>query len=393
MQILSESGFFPKLAGEFLVQLQISLFFFLALNNSSGHDFSQLSDYQTTTWRVEDGLPQSTVTCIAQSADGYLWLGPQNGLVRFDGVKFRVFDENNTPAIKNSRIVRLLSDKDGTLWVGTEHSGLVCLRNGQFTVSSDSWSLSSPAAHALTCDVEGQIWVGTDSELAVLQEGRFQPVWGRMNEKNFQVDFLSPSRGGGAWVAANGRLRKFEAGHWTIDLGAYTWTNWPIYDLYEDRENRLWVATLGSGLFRYDTNGEVLHLTSQNGLPTDFVRCVTEDREGNIWVGTEGGGLCRLKQSIFQTYGVKQGLASDQVMAVAAAQDGGLWIGTDGDGLDHWKDGKVQHYGLNEGLGNGHAWSVIQDHHGIVWVGTWDGIYELDGGKFSGLSDGQTIRS
>jgi len=434
MQILSESGFFPKLAGEFLVQLQISLFFFLALNNSSGHDFSQLSDYQTTTWRVEDGLPQSTVTCIAQSADGYLWLGTQNGLVRFDGVKFRVFDENNTPAIKNSRIVRLLSDKDGTLWVGTEHSGLVCLRNGQFTsyevpgrgtthdyarvfchdregalwqvscewqlikflngqftVSSDSWSLSSPAAHALTCDVEGQIWVGTDSELAVLQEGRFQPVWGRMNEKNFQVDFLSPSRGGGAWVAANGRLRKFEAGHWTIDLGAYTWTNWPIYDLYEDRENRLWVATLGSGLFRYDTNGEVLHLTSQSGLPTDFVRCVTEDREGNIWVGTEGGGLCRLKQSIFQTYGVKQGLASDQVMAVAAAQDGGLWIGTDGDGLDHWKDGKVQHYGLNEGLGNGHAWSVIQDHHGIVWVGTWDGIYELDGGKFSGLSDGQTI--
>ena len=108
---------------------------------------------------------------------------------------------------------------------------------------------------------------------------------------------------------------------------------------------------LAADCFGMISNGEVLHLTSQNGLPTDFVRCVTEDREGNIWVGTEGGGLCRLKQSIFQTYGVKEGLASDQVMAVAEAQDGGLWIGTDGDGLDHWKDGKVQHYGLNEGFG------------------------------------------
>jgi ligand-binding sensor domain-containing protein/signal transduction histidine kinase len=408
--------------------------FFLALNNSSGGDFPQLTQYQTTTWRVEDGLPQSTVTCMAQASDGYLWLGTQNGLVRFDGVKFRVFDENNTPAIKNSRIVRLLSDKDGALWVGTEHGGLVCLRKGQFTsyevpgrgtthdyarafcedgqgalwqvscewqlikfwqgqftVFSDSWNLASPTARALACDVEGQIWVGTDSELAVRQGGRFQPGWGRTNEENFQVDFLSPSRGGGVWVAANGRLRKFETGHWTNDLGAYRWTNRPIYDLCEDRESRLWVGTLGSGLFRYDLSGGVLHLTSQNGLPTDFVRCVMEDREGNVWVGTEGGGLCRLKPSIFQTYGVKEGLASDQVMAVAEARDGGLWISTDGDGLDHWKDGKVRHYGFNEGLRNGNVWSVIEDRHGTVWAGTWDGIYELDGGKFSGLSDGQTI--
>lgn len=412
----------------------MGLLFFLALNASSGRDFSQLSEYQTTIWRVEDGLPQSTVTCIAQSSDGYLWLGTQNGLVRFDGVKFRVFDENNTPAIKNSRIVQLFSGRDGTLWVGTEHGGLVGLRNGQFsphevpsrgtthdyarvlcddrqgalwqvscewqlvrflneqfTVPSDTWNLSSHAARALTCDVAGQIWVGTDSELAVRQEGRFEPVWGRTNEGNFQVDFLSPSRGGGVWVAANGRLRKFEAGNWAVDLGAYAWTNRPIYDLYEDGENRLWVATLGNGLFRYDTNGEVLHLTSQNGLPTDFVRCVMEDREGNVWAGTEGGGLCRLKQPIFQTYGTQQGLASDQVMAVANAQDGGLWISTDGNGLDHWKEDKVRHYGFNEGLANGHVWSVIQDRHGVVWAGTWDGLYELQGGKFSGLSDGQTI--
>jgi ligand-binding sensor domain-containing protein/signal transduction histidine kinase len=433
MQFLPESGFRPKLPILILVRLRIA-FFFLALNNSFGSSLSQPSPYQTANWRVEDGLPQSTVTCIAQSADGYLWLGTQNGLVRFDGVKFRVFDENNTPAIKNSRIVQLLSGKDGTLWVGTEHGGLVCLREGQFTsqeapgrgtthdyarvfcedrqgalwqvscewqlirfsqgqftVFSDGWNLSSQTARTLACDVAGQVWVGTDNELAVLHGGLFQPVWGRTNEENFQVDFMAPSREGGVWVAANGRMRKFETGHRTVDLGAYSWTNRPIYDLCEDKENHLWVATLGSGLFRYDLNGKVLHVTSRNGLPTDFVRCVMEDREGNVWVGTEGGGLCLLKQSLFQTYGVKEGLASDQVMAVAEARDGGLWISTDGDGLDHLKDGKVQHYGFNEGLKNGNVWSVIQDRHGVVWAGTWDGVYQLDGGKFAGLSDGQTI--
>jgi ligand-binding sensor domain-containing protein/signal transduction histidine kinase len=425
----------PRLSGRVSVQLLIGCcFFFLARNNLSGRDLPAFAEYQTTIWRVEDGLPQSTVTCLAQTAEGYLWLGTQNGLVRFDGVKFRVFDENNTPAFKNSRIVRLLSNQDGTLWVGTEHSGLVGVYDGhftsynvpsrgtthdyarvfcndragalwevscewqlikcaqgQFTVPSDGWDLSGAQAHALTCDAAGKIWVGTERELAVLQAGRFQPVWSQTNEANFQVDFLAPSRLGGVWVAANGRLRKFEAGHWTTDLGVYTWTNRPIYDLYEDRENRLWVATLGSGLFRYDTNGGVLHLTSQNGLPTDFIRYVMEDREGNVWVGTEGGGLCRLKPTIFQTYGVTQGLASDQVMAVAEAGDGGLWIGTDGDGLDHWQDGKVRHYGLNEGLGNGHVWSVLQDRQGTVWAGTWDGLYKWENNTFNGISDGQSI--
>jgi len=428
------SRFIPQLSGRAFLCWLLSFFSFFCGNDSFGRDSVPFAEYQTTIWRVEDGLPQSTVTCVAQSAEGYLWLGTQNGLVRFDGVQFRVFDENNTPAFRNSRIVRLLGDPEGTLWVGTEHGGLVRLRDGQFTpfqvpsrgtthdyarvfsedhqgalwqvscewqlikcvrgqftVLSDNWNLSSAAAHALTCDSEGRIWVGTDRELAVLQDGQFQTMWGRTNEDNFQVDFLAPSHTGGVWVAANGRLRKFESGHWTTDLGAYAWTNQPIYDLYEDRESRVWVATLGGGLFRFETNGRFLRLSSQNGLPTDFVRYVTEDREGDMWVGTEGGGLCRLKPTVFQTYAVPQGLASDQVMPVAQARDGGLWIGTDGNGLDQWQNGEVQHYGLGEGLGNGHVWSVLQDRHGTVWAGTWDGLYKLENGTFNGLSDGVTI--
>jgi streptogramin lyase len=128
---------------------------------------------------------------------------------------------------------------------------------------------------------------------------------------------------------------------------------------------------MGDGLFRYSTNGTVLRLTTQQGLPTDLIRCVTEDHEGNVWVGTEGGGLCRLKPTLFETYGQREGLSSDQVQTVHEDDEGALWIGTNGDGLDRMKEGKVERFGLAQGLSNGHLWCVLRDRGGVVWAGTW----------------------
>src|SRR5580693_5552223 len=149
--------------------------FFLEFNAFPAPDSPPLSEYQTTVWRGEDGLPQSTVTCIAQSAEGYLWLGTQNGLVRFDGVKFRVFEENNTPAFKNSRIVRLLNDAGGTLWVGTEHSGLVKLGDGQFTAYKvPSRGTTHDYARVFCDDREGALWqVSCEWQLIKFQDGKF----------------------------------------------------------------------------------------------------------------------------------------------------------------------------------------------------------------------------
>jgi ligand-binding sensor domain-containing protein/signal transduction histidine kinase len=392
------------------------------------------ANYQVDVWQTDEGLPQGTVTSIAQTADGYLWLGTQNGLVRFDGVRFQVFNENNVPAIKNNRIVQLYVDRLDRLWIGAEQGNLVCFQNGQFSsyempgkgtafnyarafcddaggglwtvsvewqlirlqngkfdVPSANWRLGGIRPDAVTSDQAGRVWVGTEKELAVWQNGTFQTAYGQTNEPNFEVNFLARSRTGGIWVAGNNQLRKFEAGRWVTNRGAYAWTNSPVYGLYEDRQNRLWVATLGDGLFRYDTDGTVLHLTTKDGLPNDFVRCVTEDHEGNIWAGMEGGGLCRLKPAIFQTLGVHQGLSSDQVMSMCEAADGSFWIGMNGAGLDHLSDGKISHYGSAQGLMNGQVWSVVQDRHGTIWLGTWDGLFKRENDHFTGLSDGVTI--
>ncbi len=390
--------------------------------------------YQFDVWQTDEGLPQSTVTSIVQTRDGYLWLGTQNGLVRFDGVSFKVFKEDNTLAIKNNRFVKLFLDREGTLWVSGEQGELLCLRNGRFTyyqmpgkgtafsyaraicddsegrvwvvscdwqliclgkagftVPSADWNLKGIEPDAVADDEAGRVWVQTEQELAVWQDGKFQTTWSETNAGNFQVD-MATSRAGGVWVAANGRLRKFESGRWTADRGAFAWTNSPIYDLYEDSHDRVWVATMGSGLYRYDSDGAVLHLTTKDGLPSDFVRCVTEDREGNMWVGMESGGLCRLRPATFQSVGVRQGLSSDQVTSACESTNADIWIALNGDGLDRLSsNGHVEHYGSSEGLMNGHVWSVLLDHDGIVWAGTWDGLFKCEGGRFADLSDGATI--
>jgi ligand-binding sensor domain-containing protein/signal transduction histidine kinase len=390
--------------------------------------------YQFDVWQTDEGLPQSTVTSIVQTRDGYLWLGTQNGLVRFDGVRFTVFNGNNTPAIKNDRIAQLFEDHQGTLWVSGEQGEILCLRNGRFTsyempgkgtpfnyarricddaeghlwvvscewrlirledgrftVPSTNWNLESVQPATVAADQTGRVWVGTEKELAVWQIGKFQSMWSETNEGNFHVD-LATSHTGGVWVATNRRLRKFESGHWVADFGPYAWGNSPIYNLYEDSRSRIWVATMGSGLFRYNPDGTVLHLGKKDGLPTDFVRCVIEDREGNMWIGMESGGLCRLRPKTFISLGVQQGLSSDQVTSVCESTNGSFWIAMDGEGLDHLSsDGKVNHYGSSNGLLNGHVWSVLQDRRGLVWAGTWAGLFRREKDGFADLSDGVNI--
>ena len=391
------------------------------------------AEYRVDVWQTDDGLPHNTITALTQTRDGYLWLGTQNGLVRFDGVRFALFDTHNTPALPSDRIVQLHEDSAGTLWIGTELGGVVGLRHGLFTThlapglgtahnyarsfASDSrgtlwmascewqllslshgsftrenaaWPLSGSECYSVASDPKG-VWIGTGVELAFHDGTAFRQVWSTNQEPDFRVEYLSPSRLGGCWVAANRRLRRFDQGGWAADLGAYAWTNRPVYDLYEDRRGRVWVATLGAGVHRCEP-GHTLSLTTRDGLPTDFIRCVCEDREGNVWLGTEGGGLCRLKAAAFQVIGQREGLPSEQVLAVSEAGDGGMWVGTNGDGLTHLKDGQVERLGAEQGLGNGHVWSVLEDRQGVVWAGTWGGLFaRAPGGHFNGLSDNRRI--
>jgi ligand-binding sensor domain-containing protein len=382
--------------------------------------------YRIDTWQVENGLPQGSVTSMIQTREGYLWLGTFNGLVRFDGVQFKVFNPNNTPGLPSSRILQLFEDRQNALWIGTEEGSLVkysdgrfktqaapgqeCLRgyiqgfaetddgalwlgtserqlfrfaSGRMSLIETNSNLIGSEIDSLTTDAKGNLWVSTDVALALEGHGTFAAVCEQRRSERLEPGLVASSHRGGCWAGVNRRLRRLDRGQWVEDFGTYPWSKGNLYCMVEDRRGQLWVGTYGSGLFRYSTNGEVLHISTREGLPGDLVRSLCEDREGDLWVGTEGDGLARLKPALFRTYDRRQGLSGDCVLSICEGSHGELWIGTNGDGLDRLRDGAVQHYGAEQGLANEYVWSVLQDPQGQVWAGTWGGgLYQLQGERF-----------
>lgn len=382
--------------------------------------------YRIDSWQVDDGLPQSSVLSIVQTHDGYLWLGTFGGLVRFDGVQFKVFTPNSSPGLPSRRILSLFEDRRGTLWIGTEEGHLVQYANGQFrTCSPPGWAklsgyvqcfaenadgqlwlvtperqliripedqreISAPNLEALASgvnfmarDARGQIWTSSDTAVSAWKDGRLVDVAGVAPGEEATPAVLAGSRSGGCWVASGGRLRRLTAGGCAADYGAYPWSKGNVVRMLEDRNGQVWVGTYGSGLYCYATNGAVRHFSTGDGLPGDLIRSLFEDSEGNIWVGTEGYGLARVKPVVFRSYGRKEGLSGDCVLSVCEGDQSDLWVGLIGDGLDHIKDGTVEHFGTAQGLPNDFVWSVFYDRSRTLWAGTWGGgLCRLAGNRF-----------
>ncbi|HJW95207.1 MAG TPA: response regulator [Thermoanaerobaculia bacterium] len=360
--------------------------------------------YALDTWR--EGLPQYMVRTIVQTRDGYLWLGTMEGLVRFNGIDFEIFDNRNTPALTDQRIHTLFEDNSGTLWIGTFSGGVVRERNGVFEhlgrgdaisiMQSRDGSVWVGGTNAITryrgtrvtrYPIEGDVnalvegWVGTSKGLFRFDGARFIKTSGE------QVVSLAIARDGALWVgtASDRILRNGE----TLHTGAGTGY---INDLFEDSRGTMWIATAPTGLMRY-RNGRFEQLDKSKGLPSNATHAIFEDREGSIWIGTDNG-LARLKDLKFINYTTRQGLTDDAIRVVAEAPGGGLWIGTYGGGLNLLRDGKVTAFGEQQGLANLFIRTIAPEPNGDLWIGTDRGLGHLHdnhitmfpGGKIDALA-------
>jgi ligand-binding sensor domain-containing protein len=382
--------------------------------------------YRIDSWQVDDGLPQSSVLSIVQARDGYLWLGTFGGLVRFDGVQFRVFTPNNSGRLPSSRILSLFEDSRSQLWIGTEEGFLARYAGNQFSVCSPQgwaklsgyiqgfaeaqdgslWLLNPqrelmrlPAGQAMKVgtnseilgtnvtaiagDGQGRIWIAAGRQIGFWERRQFVDVLKVERNEELNAVVLAGSPKGGCWVAADGRLRKLGPEGIAVDYGPFPWSKGNVVRMVEDHADQVWMGTYGSGLYCYDTSGLAHKFSTEDGLPGGFIRSLCEDCEGNIWVGMEGYGLARVKPVVFQSYGRKQGLAGDGVSSVCEGADGELWIGLIGDGLDRFQNGQIQHFGTAEGLPNDYVWSVLCSRDRRLWVGTWGGgLCRLEGRRF-----------
>jgi signal transduction histidine kinase/ligand-binding sensor domain-containing protein len=381
-------------------------------------------DYSFDIWQTEDGLPYNSVTAVVQTRDGYLWLGTYNGLVRFDGIRFMVFDPGNTPEMNSGRVTSLFEDRDERLWIGHETGELTSYYRGRFThvalggawpggevadintdPEGDVWLLnkngwlfrlrgnysippekstnSLPKVTSLIKGKKGKLWVLRDTMVGSLEKGQLTnlPTSDNPPADNFQR--ACPSEDGGLWIAGNGRLRKWAAQGWTKDLGPVPWGSGTAMAMVESKTGDVLVGTLESGLYIVSEDGSSRHFSRQNGLPHDWVRCLCEDREGNIWVGTGGGGLAALRARTVAMVKVPDDWQGRAVLSVTPSAAGGLWVGTEGAGLYRLTENSTTHFVLTNGLWNIFDWSVLEDSHSRLWVGSWgNGLFYRDSDVF-----------
>src|SRR6266852_603264 len=397
----------------------------------------QISQYGHTAWRMEDGVFAGTPNVIAQTADGYLWIGTQAGLMRFDGVRFVSWRPPEGNELPSSRINSLLGGRDGSLWIGTS-MGLARWRNGSLTNYSDA----TGSIMAILEDRAGTIWIaranlsdtngplckvtntelrcyGRDDGLALpyavtLANDSLGNVWvaGGLMVSRWQISSsdtyvpagLNPAEifngvlalagrpDGSVWVGLvhagrGGGLQQLAHGVWKpLITPEFDGSTLKVTALLLDRDRSLWVGTLDRGIYRIHGN-RVDHFRGSDGLSGDAVSVngLFQDREGNIWIVTSRG-IDNFHDIRVASFSTRQGLSSDQVNSVLASRDGTVWIGSNAS--DVLRLGKITSIQPRNGLPGREMTSLLEDRAGRLWVGVDQELSVYERGKFRKIYTG-----
>ena len=339
-----------------------------------------ITQYVHNLWQIEQGLPQNSVYAILQSKDGYLWIGTEEGLARFDGVRFVTYDKHNTPAIKNNWIRALYESRDGTLWIGTDGGGVVALNKNHFKALNADNGLSSNFIKAITEDSTGALWIGTGKGLNRYAGGKFTIYTVKDGLTNDYIRALGADRNGNVWIGTiGGGLNRYNKGKFT----AYE-TNSRVGVLDVRPDGELWIGTGGGGVSRL-LNGNFTTFSTAQGLSNDSIFAIAADGP-STWVGTDGGGLDFIHGGKISHYTAAAGLSSDRVLSLYMDREGSLWIGTDR-GLNRLYEGKFTSFAAAEGMQKDLVLAVSQDREGHMWFGTdGGGVYSLQNGAFTKLT-------
>ncbi|MCP5103499.1 MAG: response regulator [bacterium] len=347
----------------------------------------KITQYMHQVWGLEDGLPQSSVNTIIRTRDGYLWLGTQEGLVRFDGVDFTVYNKRNVEQLLNNWVRALCEDREGNLWIGTHGDGLTCLsiKDGTFTNYNKKHGLSNGIVNSICEDREGSLWIGTNGGLNRLEDGRFTTHATKQGAGGGIVNSIYGDPEGGLWIGTRKGLIRMKDGKLTTYTTKEGLSSNIVIAVCKDREGNLWIGTAGQGLNRLK-DGAFTQYTTKEGLSNDSVIAICEDREENLWIGTNGG-LNRLKDGKFTSFTTREGLSNDSIMSIYEDREKSLWIGTSGGGLNRLQDGKFTTFTTAEGLSHDMVMGICEDLGGSLWMATQAGLNRLDpagtGGRFT----------
>jgi ligand-binding sensor domain-containing protein/signal transduction histidine kinase len=381
----------------------------------------EISQYAHTPWKFRNGFLNGAVYAIAQTRDGYLWLGTQSGVVRFDGVRAAPLVVPPGQELPSTAVGALLAARDGTLWIGT-FDGLASWNNGRLTVYP---ALAQQTVLALVEGRDGTVWAGgfgsPTGKLCAIRSGN-ATCYGDDGSLGAVVPSLYEDTDGNLWVGAATGVWRWNPGSPTRYLArpvpnsqAFTpgdhgagamlavdsvyqlaggkFVNYPLQGapspltartVLRDRNGGLWIGTQAHGIV-HSFGGKTFLFTQADGLTGDLVVALFEDREGTIWVATQKG-LDQFRQSPVGSLSENAGFSSATPTSILAARDGSVWIGTAG-GLNRWKDGRMKVYRTQSdpGLPDDSIQSLFEDESGRLWVSGFRGLAVFANGRFTAV--------
>lgn len=325
-----------------------------------------ISQYTHLNWQTDDGLPQNAVQCIYQTRDGFLWLGTQEGLVRFDGVTFSIYDRANTPEINHNSIQSITQTADGSLWIGTQ-GGLTRFIHGKFISFTTANGLVNNNIYDLYEDPQQNLWIATlGGGVSVWNNGKFKTFSMKDGLASNLTTCVTGAKDGSVYIGTTGGVSKYFQGKFSTIKTAEGLASNNVLSLYLDSTNVLWVGT-NAGVRRW-RNGTWTTFTTNDGLSNNHIRSILVDDNGNVWMGTEGGGLNRMWKSRISSYSTNDGLLDGNVWCVFEDKDRNLWVGTIGGGLHCFRDSKILMYGEKEGLSQDNTRAIYQTRDGVIWI-------------------------
>lgn len=336
-------------------------------------------------WQVRDGLPQNQIRAITQTRDGYLWLATFDGLARFDGIRFVVFNRANTPALRSNIFTALYEDRSGALWIGSD-GGLVRYRDHQFTAFTTAQGLVAEMVNSVTETPDGGLLVATRNNVQVLRNGVIQtaPILTLPAKRGIRQLYTTQS--GDVWVLTNDGAVQLRDGNVLNEV----LRSHNLISALEDNTGSLWFGTVGHGLISW-RQGNAKTFQIKPGQPDNIVYALTRDASGQLWAGTHGG-LYQFSAGQFTRYDREAGLPSNFVIALCPDREGNLWVGTDGGGIVCVRESGVRTFTTRDGLAGDFVHSIAEDQQG-VWIGSWfsDRLSLWQNGSFRAVGDGQPL--
>jgi signal transduction histidine kinase/ligand-binding sensor domain-containing protein len=341
------------------------------------------AQYRFDSWTTDNGLPQNGVRSITQTPDGYLWLATLDGLVRFDGVKFTVFNKTNSKGIISNRFWHAKAFEDGSIWAATEAGDLIIYRNSEFT-SYPADKVPGVQIIGFEKDENGEILFNADPDRYYLRNGEFvlaQPTGNDNSQKHFYL-----GQSGTRWELSLTEISQIKAGQTQIYRLKGNFIYFFLLNVYEDRKGGLWASDLGK--ISYLHNGEITEYTEKDGIPPNLGgHSFWEEADGSIWFATgnfdlRGIGLVKIKDGKLSKFGLEQGLSNDRIFHRFKDREGTIWLATDR-GLNRLRQQILTPLSTKEGLVHNEVYPILKARDGSIYIGTNGGLSSYKDGKFT----------